>query len=99
MARFDVHRLDNSAYLALELQADLLDDFNTRIVAPLMLKDRIGSYVSRLNPVFTINGETYVMLTQHMAAIPAAELGDIVCNLRKHQDDVTAATDFLFQGF
>lgn len=99
MARFDVRRLENSSYLALELQADLLDGFNTRVVAPLVPREEIGSHVSRLNPVFTINGESFVMLTQHMAAIPATELGDVVRNLGKYRDDITAATDFLFQGF
>ncbi|MCK7614133.1 CcdB family protein [Roseibium sediminicola] len=99
MARFDVRRLDNSAYLALELQADLLDGFNTRVVAPLIPKEDIGGHISRLNPVFTIGGGTYVMLTQHLAAVPTTELGDVVCNLGKHRDDITAATDFLFQGF
>lgn len=99
MARLDVRRLEDSTYLALESQANLLDGFNTRIVAPLVPKDEIGSHVSRLNPLFKIDGETYVMLTQHMAAIPVSELGDVVCNLGKYRDDITAATDFLFQGF
>jgi len=99
MARFDVRRLERSNYLALELQADLMDGFNTRVVAPLLPKETIGSYVSRLNPVFNINDTAYVMLTQHLAAVPVAELGDVVCNLAKHRDDITAATDFLFQGF
>lgn len=99
MARFDVHRLENSTYLALELQSDLLDGFNTRVVAPLIPKETIGSHVSRLNPVFTINGIVFVLFTQHLAAVPVTELGDVICNLGRHQDDIAAATDFLFQGF
>ncbi|GAB4519914.1 MAG: CcdB family protein [Roseibium sp.] len=99
MARFDVRRLENSTYLALELQADLLDGFNTRVVAPLVPKETIGTFVARLNPVFTISGTSYVMLTQHMAAVPVTELGDVVCNLADRQDGISAATDFLFQGF
>lgn len=99
MARFDVRRLEQSDYLAKELPADLLDGFNTRVVAPLVSKEQIGSHVSRLNPVFSINGGAYVMLTQHMAAVPTAELGDVVCNLGTHQDEIVAATDFLLQGF
>lgn len=99
MARFDVRRLEKSTYLALELQADLLDGFNTRVVAPLIPRKDIGSYVSRLNPVFAIKEESYVLLAQHLAAIPVNELGDVVCNLGKHRDEITAATDFLFQEF
>jgi toxin CcdB len=99
MARFDVRRLENSTYLALELQADLLDGFNTRVVAPLVPKESISTFVARLNPVFTISGTPYVMLTQHMAAVPAGELGDVVCSLTDHKDSVTAAAEFLFQGF
>jgi len=99
MARFDVRRLENSDFLALELQADLFDGFNTRLVAPLVPKQSIATIVARLNPVFAVSGTPYVMLTQHMAAVPVTELGDVVCSLAEHEDSVAAATDFLFQGF
>lgn len=99
MARFDVRRLETAPYLALELQSDLFDGFNTRVVAPLVPRTEIGSHVSRLNPVFTISAVPHVLLMQHMAAIPASELGDVVCNLDKHRDEITDAADFLVQGF
>ncbi|MBO6754834.1 MAG: CcdB family protein [Roseibium sp.] len=99
MARFEVRRLRSSNLMGVELQADLFDDLNTRVLAPLIPADEIESAISRLNPSFTINGRAHVMLTQHMAAVPVQELGDTVTDLSAHRDRITAATDFLFQGF
>jgi toxin CcdB len=39
------------------------------------------------------------MDTQFMAAVPAAILRDPVTSLRSHRDEITAALDFLMQGF
>ncbi len=55
--------------------------------------------MARLNPRFTINGHPYIMATQLMAAIPVSEIGDLIIDLSSHADQITAATDFLFQGF
>lgn len=55
--------------------------------------------MARLNPRFIINGRPYIMATQLMAAIPFNEIGDLIVDLSSHGDQITAATDFLFQGF
>lgn len=99
MARFDVRRVRDSDVLALELQTDLLDGLNTRLVAPLVPRSDIGPFVERLNPAFEIEQTTYVMMTQHMAAVPVHELADTICNLSNHREAITSATGFLFQGF
>lgn len=99
MARFSAYRMASSHILALDLQADILDDLKTRIVAPLYPVSELSWTMSRLNPRFTIEGETYVMATQRMVAIPVQDIGDFVTDLSKHSDVIVAATDFLFQGF
>lgn len=99
MAQFDVRRVRESDVLALELQTNLLDGLNTRLVAPLVPRDEIGPFVERLNPTFEIDHTAYVMLTQHMAAVPTHELADTICNLSRHRETITSATEFLFQGF
>jgi toxin CcdB len=39
------------------------------------------------------------MATQRMAALPVSEIGETVADLTGQADAITAATDFLFQGF
>lgn len=63
------------------MQADLLNDLNTRMVVPL-LPDKVAPIPARiLNPCFVINGEKQVMSTQFMAAVPAGILHGWVTNL------------------
>ncbi|WP_183713599.1 MULTISPECIES: CcdB family protein [unclassified Rhizobium] len=99
MARFRVYGLRQSRTLVLDLQADLLDRLSTRIMAPLLRAEDVLTPIARLNPQFTIADETYIMATQLMAAIPLAEIGELITDLSSHGDQITAATDFLFQGF
>jgi len=99
MARFHVYRLKQGGALALDLQADLLSDLQTRTVVPLLSPTEISRLIGRLNPRFQIDGRHYVMATQFIAVVPVSELGPIVADVTSHADAITAATDFLFQGF
>ena len=99
MARFKVYRLKSEPILAIDLQTNMLDDLPSRVMVPLYRVGDMSWSISRLNPRFLINGELYVMATQRMAALPVAEIGEPVANLTSHADTITAATDFLFQGF
>ncbi|GGE08839.1 MULTISPECIES: CcdB family protein [Rhizobium] len=99
MARFHVYRLKSGNVLAIDLQANLLDDLPSRVMVPLHPVQELSWSISRLNPRFAIEGETYVMATQRMASIPTAEIGKIVADLSGKSDAITSAVDFLFQGF
>jgi toxin CcdB len=99
MARFQVYRLKSEPILALDLQSNILSDLPSRVMVPLYLVGDMSWSISRLNPRFLINGEHYVMATQRMAALSVSEIGEIVADLTGHADAITAATDFLFQGF
>jgi len=99
MARFDLYtHPDGQGYL-LDVQADLLADFNTRIVVPLLPKRQAPDPARDLNPVFVIEETDHVMLTQWMAAVPTAILGQPMATLAPHRDDITRALDMAFQGF
>jgi toxin CcdB len=100
MARFDVYQNPEGAGCLLDVQADLLDHLNTRLVVPLLPASVAPLPAPPLNPAFSIGGETLVMTTQFMAAVPASLLRPpVVANLQPQHDAIIAAVDFLLQGF
>lgn len=54
--------------------------------------------IGRMNPRFDINGTRYTMATQRMVSVGIDHFGPCVADLSSRADDITAATDFLFQG-
>jgi toxin CcdB len=101
MAQFDLFRHPrNKRYpLLLDLQADLLRDLATRVVAPLTAVKRLnGKPISRLNPIVEVEGALYAVLFQEMAALPVAALGATAGSLRARRDELIAALDLLFTG-
>lgn len=83
----------------LDVQNDLLDGLETRVVVPLcpisMMKGRI---LRTLTPVLEIEGERFVMLTPQMAGIPKSELGAPVTRIEQHRFEIISAIDFLLTG-
>jgi toxin CcdB len=101
MAQFDLFRLPrNKRYpFLVDLQADLLRDLATRVVAPLTAVTRLkGKPISRLNPVVEVEGTKYAVLFQELAALPVSALGDAAGSLRTRRDELIAALDLLFTG-
>jgi toxin CcdB len=99
MARFDLYANPGGPGWLVDLQTDLLDGLNTRVVAPLLLPEAAPKPAQRLNPAFEIEGTAAILVTQYLAAVPASVLGSPVGTLRVEQDRITAAVDMLFQGF
>ena len=58
MAKYEVHRLRSGGPYVLDCQADLLDTLNTRLVVLLLRLDEVPEPAARLNPLFTVNGES-----------------------------------------
>ena len=99
MARYDVFaNLDGAGYL-LDVQSDLLDGLNTRVVVPLLAEASAPKAAGRLNPVFEIAGGRHVMVTQFLAAVPQSILAAPVANFDQHHDAITNALDMVFYGF
>ncbi|PVA05559.1 CcdB family protein [Thalassorhabdomicrobium marinisediminis] len=99
MARFDVFPNPEGPGYLLDVQSDLLDGLNTRVVAPLMPRAHAPEPAKRLNPEFEVEGAAVVMVTQFIAAVPAAILGQPVARLDTASDTITNALDMLTQGF
>jgi len=97
VARYDLFQ-DGDDYL-LDVQADTVDGLNTRVVVPVQRPELAPKPGARLNPIFTIQGNRYVMVTQFLSAIPASELRLPVANLNRHHDEIVSALDMLFQGY
>jgi toxin CcdB len=99
MAKHDVYALpDRNGYL-LDVQTDLLDAMNTRVVVPLFSIGDAPAAAKILNPIFEVDGEDVVMITQFMAAIHVSELKNPVTNLSGKFAEITRALDMVFQVF
>lgn len=99
MARFDVYPGQDEGVFLLDIQANILDSLNTRIVVPLMRPQSAPTPAKRLNPTFMIEGEDVVMVTQFMAAVPVSILKKPVAWLEPQHLEIIDAVDFLMQGF
>lgn len=97
MARFDVYKSGNARGLLLDIQSDLLDEFGSRVVVPLLPAEDMQS-VSRLHPVFVINNERYIMSTHLIFAIPVDRLGAKIGSLAQEDLVITSAVDKLLSG-
>jgi len=104
MARFDVCLNPNPDSVAavpylLEVQSDLLESVNTRVVVPLALLSERGQPAEYLNPQFEIEGVQVVMVTEQIAGVPERALGKNLLSLEVQRDQIMDAIDFLFRGF
>jgi toxin CcdB len=104
MAQFDVYENPNPATLQsipylLDVQADLLDNLNTRVVVPLIAASAMGKAAKHLNPQFKIKRTSVVMSTAELAGVNLHVLGEKVCSLKGQRNEIIAALDFLFTGF
>lgn len=98
MAQFDLYTMRSSGTLVLDVQSELLDPLNTRVVIPVLPVENGLKPAKRLNPVFRIADQDRMLATQFLAAVPVTELGQAIDNLADKRDDVTAALDMLYQG-
>jgi toxin CcdB len=104
MAQFMAYRNKNpqtrsAVPLLLDVQNDLLDDLETRVVVPLCpIATMKGRILRTLTPVLEIEGERFVMLTPQMAGIPKSELGAPVARVEQHRFEIISAVDFLLTG-
>lgn len=103
MAQFDVYLNTNTAsreiipYL-LDVQSDLLDTLNTRVIVPLVLAEEMGRAAKQLCPQFKIKGVAVVMSTAELAGLPTRLLGEKVSSLKTKRDEIIAALDLLITG-
>lgn len=92
---------NNRAYpYLLDVQSDIIDELNTRLVIPLFLLDEVsGRPARRLNPVLNVDGEDFLVMTHEMASVRQSQLGEEVVSLREQRQAIKNALDFLLDGF
>lgn len=99
MARYDVYPNPGEDGYLLDVQSDIIDGLDTRVMVPLLIDIPGRRPVRRLNPVFVFEGKRLVMYSQLLSAIPDTMLGVPRGNLRRHHDEIVAALDMVFYGF
>jgi toxin CcdB len=105
MARFDVYpnpgaHANSTPYL-LDVQCDLLDGLDSRMVIPLRSLEHFAKVKlpTRLTPVLQVNGKDYLLETPKMGAVPKRILKTSLACLANEQNQITGALDFLCQGY
>jgi toxin CcdB len=105
VAQFSVYRNKNSRTKAafpflVDVQSDLLEPLNTRVVVPITQARALTKKpVSHLTPELLFNGDRYVLVTPQLAGIGRAELGALAGSLTEERQTILAALDFLLTGF
>jgi toxin CcdB len=99
MAKCDVYANPSGTGLLLDCQADLLSELTTRLVVPLLPLKKAPKPARRLNPVFQIEGKSYVMATQFAATVPARLLKNRIGSIAEHEIEIGNAIDMLLSGF
>lgn len=103
MARYDVYRNPRKESVRdipflLDVQSDLLEGLDTRVVVPLRRANTVKKPVDRLNPGFEVDGIAVILDTPQLAGIPAALLKRPMASLAGHAFDIQNGLDFLFAG-
>lgn len=98
--RLRVHR---SAYdpdtLLLDCQSELYASLKSRFVIPLVEVDSAPRPLPKINPILLFGGRRYVLLTDHAANMPAAELGEVLGSLAGEHITISRAFDALLSGY
>ncbi len=105
MAQFAVYRNKNPRTKStfpflLDVQSDLLESIQTRVVIPLTKVAALAKKpVSHLTPVLTFEGEAFVLMTPQLAGISRADLGSQAGTLAEERQRILSSIDFLLSGF
>ena len=96
MAQFDLYRL-RDGQLVVDLQTDLIGIQASRIVAPLREAARYTAFPG-LTPSVEVEGSTWIVRVQELAAVPGNDLREAVGSLVDHRDALKRALDILIDG-
>ena len=102
MRQYDICRNANAASrkqvpFVIVLQSDLMQDFKTVVVAPLMTETP-ATKISKLNPVVLAQGRTYRVSMAEMAGVLRSQLGETIANVEDQHAEFVASIDLLFTG-
>jgi hypothetical protein len=103
MRQFDVCRLRNAGRganatgLVLILQADLMSDLQTCVVAPLVSLEALSA-IRKLRPEFEVGGKRYRLICDRLSTLERRHIGAVVGSLKPHEWDIRRALDLVFVG-
>lgn len=99
MAQFDVLEVRDEGVLVVDVQSDLLGDrIESRVVIPLQRQADTPWQFSRLTPRLEFDGNSYVLGTLLMTALPRSELRGPLGSLEGDRYTILNAIDFLLNG-
>ena len=96
MRQFDIVALRDKTY-ALMLQADLLDQFAWRVVAPLV-PSKAFTAAPRLHLTVRIARRDYIVVIDKMAAIQLSSIKSVAGSMKDREWDIRRALDLVFVG-
>lgn len=83
----------------IDVQHDIHNNLKTRMMIPLVYVEAQRAEITKLCPVFTIQGKKVFASIPEMAAYPVSEIGRRVTNINSEREVLFAAIDFLMHGF
>lgn len=99
MAQFDVYPLPNNFdMLFVDLQSGAVDEFNTRLMAPLVPMDPNLKPIRGVNRELKFGSRTYLFMPQLMSAVRTRDPGKPLGNIADQRDGIIGALDVLFVG-
>jgi toxin CcdB len=104
MPQFAVYKNRNEATrgrfpLLLDVQSDLLEPLNTRVVVPLSpVAAARARAMQVLTPNLIVAGKEYMMMTPQLAGISVRDLGTIVDTVSSERAKIIGAIDLLITG-
>ena len=104
MKQFTLYKNENKnskkAYpYFVNIQSDLLDDLNSRVVIPLSPQKTLNNInAKKLCPIIEIDEGVFVLLTHQMTSIPYSALKKEVTSLENYRYDILTAIDLLLTG-
>ena len=82
-----------------DVQSDLLDSLNSRLVIPLSAKRTLkDTNTEKLCPVFELEQGALVLLTHQLTSIPVSALKNKVGSLETFRDEIVSAIDLVITG-
>jgi toxin CcdB len=86
--------------LLVDVQSDLLNELQTRVVIPLTKSSALAKRpLSNLMPALEFDNDTYVLMTPQLAGVARTDLGPSAGSLIDQRLVIVAAIDFLLMGF
>ena len=83
----------------IDVQNDLLDDLNSRVVIPLSAQETLNNLnAKKLCPEIEIDEGVFVLLTHQMTSVPCSALKSEVASLDHCRNEILGAIDLLLTG-